>query len=45
METLFDEEGREVHGEKDIEIIFMDDVPVMVGDQFGLGRKGVVVSN
>jgi DNA-binding beta-propeller fold protein YncE len=45
LHALFDEEGREVHGEKDIEIIFMDDVPVMVGDQFGLGRKGVAVGS
>jgi DNA-binding beta-propeller fold protein YncE len=37
---LRDEEGREVHSEKVMEIDFVDDVPVWVGDQFGLGRKG-----
>jgi hypothetical protein len=37
---LTDEEGREVHSEKVVEIIFADGVPVWVGDQFGLGRKG-----
>ena len=39
--TLTDEEGREVHSEKVVEIIWIDGVPVWVGDQFGLGRKGV----
>lgn len=38
--TLMDEEGREVHSEKVVEIIWVDGVPVWVGDQFGLGRKG-----
>jgi DNA-binding beta-propeller fold protein YncE len=37
---LEDEEGREVHSEKVMEIIFADGVPVWAGDQFGLGRKG-----
>src|SRR6266545_7315627 len=37
---LRDEKGREVHSEKVIEIVFMDGVPVRVGDQFGLGRRG-----
>jgi DNA-binding beta-propeller fold protein YncE len=37
--TLTDEEGREVHSEKVVEIILEDGVPVLVGDQFGLGRK------
>ena len=39
---LTDEEGREVHSEKIVEIIFADGVPAWVGDQFGLGRKGRV---
>jgi DNA-binding beta-propeller fold protein YncE len=39
--ALFDEEVREVHGEKDIEIVFVDGVPVLAGDQFGLGRQGL----
>ncbi|MSQ94757.1 MAG: hypothetical protein EXR98_09400 [Gemmataceae bacterium] len=38
--TLTDEDGREVHSEKVVEIIWIDGVPVFVGDQFGLGRKG-----
>jgi hypothetical protein len=41
IETLTDEEGRGVHSEKVIEIIWIDGVPVWVGDQFGLGRKGM----
>jgi hypothetical protein len=36
--ALFDEQGREVHSEKVIEIQFEDGAPVRVGDQFGLGR-------
>ncbi|MBX9585483.1 MAG: hypothetical protein K2X87_34690 [Gemmataceae bacterium] len=36
---LADEEGREVHGEKMVEIHFKGGVPVATGDQFGLGRK------
>jgi len=39
--TLTDEEGREVHSEKVVEIIWIDGVPVLVGDQFGVGRKGM----
>jgi hypothetical protein len=39
---LTDEEGREVHSEKVVEIVMIDGVPVWVGDQFGLGRKGKV---
>ena len=38
--TLTDEEGREVHSEKVMEIIWVDGELVWVGDQFGLGRKG-----
>jgi DNA-binding beta-propeller fold protein YncE len=38
--TLTDEKGRAVHSEKVMEIIWIDGVPVFVGDQFGLGRKG-----
>jgi DNA-binding beta-propeller fold protein YncE len=37
---LMDEMGREVHSEKVIEIVLIDGLPVRVGDQFGLGRKG-----
>ena len=40
MHTLTDEEGREVHSEKVVEIIWVDGVPIWVGDQFGVGRKG-----
>jgi hypothetical protein len=36
---LFDEEGRELHSEKVVEIVFMDGMPVRNGDQFGLGRE------
>ena len=39
VETLTDEEGRETHGEKVIEIVFADGTVIRVGDQFGLGRK------
>ncbi|MEZ6073332.1 MAG: hypothetical protein R3C10_24430 [Pirellulales bacterium] len=35
---LSDEEGREVHSEKLLEIDFADGRPVRSGDQFGLGR-------
>jgi hypothetical protein len=38
---LRDEKGREVHSEKVVEVIFRDGVPVLCGDQFGLGRRGV----
>lgn len=37
--TLTDEEGREVHSEKIVELIFDGDELVAVGDQFGVGRK------
>lgn len=40
IKSLMDEEGREAHSEKVIEIVFVDGVPVIVGDQFGAGRKG-----
>jgi hypothetical protein len=38
--ALRDEKGREVHSEKMLEIIIKGDVPVVAGDQFGLGRVG-----
>jgi DNA-binding beta-propeller fold protein YncE len=38
--TLMDEEGRKVHSEKVVEIMWINGVPVWVGDQFGVGRKG-----
>jgi DNA-binding beta-propeller fold protein YncE len=37
--ALADEERREVHSEKMVEIHFKGGVPVAAGDQFGLGRK------
>ncbi len=37
--SLMDEEGREVHSEKVIEIVFEDGTPIANGDQFGMGRK------
>jgi hypothetical protein len=37
--SLTDEEGRPAESEKVIEIVFVDGVPVAVGDQFGLGRR------
>ncbi|MFO0897865.1 MAG: hypothetical protein U0836_10625 [Pirellulales bacterium] len=39
--TLRDEEGRDVQSEKMLEIDFTEGKPTAVGDQFGLGRKGV----
>jgi hypothetical protein len=36
---LTDEEGRAVQSEKLLEIDFMGDQPMKVGDQFGLGRR------
>src|SRR5438876_353188 len=36
--ALRDEQGREVHSEKMLEIDFENGVPVRAGDQFGLGR-------
>jgi DNA-binding beta-propeller fold protein YncE len=38
--ALTDEKGRPVHSEKVVEIILFDDGSMMVGDQFGVGRKG-----
>jgi len=38
--ALMDEKGREVHSEKVIEVIIMEDGTIIVGDQFGVGRKG-----
>jgi hypothetical protein len=38
--ALKDEQGREVHSEKMVEIVFQGDKPVRTGDQFGLGRAG-----
>ncbi len=38
--ALMDEEGREVHSEKIVELIFEGDQLVAVGDQFGVGRRG-----
>jgi DNA-binding beta-propeller fold protein YncE len=37
--ALKDEEGREVHSEKMLEITFRDGVPVHNGDQFGRGGQ------
>jgi DNA-binding beta-propeller fold protein YncE len=37
---LMDEEGREVHSEKVVEVLLVDGVIVLVGDQFGVGRRG-----
>lgn len=36
---LTDEDGKEVHSEKVVEIHFEGGAPMLVGDQFGLGRK------
>jgi DNA-binding beta-propeller fold protein YncE len=38
--AMTDEEGREVHSEKVVELIFDGDQLVAVGDQFGVGRRG-----
>jgi DNA-binding beta-propeller fold protein YncE len=38
--ALTDEQGREVHSEKMVEIVFRGGKPVGNGDQFGVGRKG-----
>jgi DNA-binding beta-propeller fold protein YncE len=35
---LADEEGREVHSEKMVEVVFRGGVPIRTGDQFGVGR-------
>jgi DNA-binding beta-propeller fold protein YncE len=37
--VLTDEQGREVHSEKMVEVHFRDGKPVANGDQFGVGRK------
>ncbi len=37
--ALKDEEGREVHSEKLLEIDFANGKPIRVGDQFGMGMK------
>lgn len=36
--SLKDEEGREVHSEKMVEIDFVGNAPIRAGDQFGLGH-------
>jgi DNA-binding beta-propeller fold protein YncE len=36
--ALRDDQGREVHSEKMLEIDFENGVPIRAGDQFGLGR-------
>jgi len=41
LAALRDEQGREVHSEKMLEIDFENGVPVRAGDQFGLGRVAV----
>jgi DNA-binding beta-propeller fold protein YncE len=38
--ALRDEEGREVHSEKVVELLFADGRVIAAGDQFGVGRKG-----
>lgn len=37
--ALADEEGRQVHSEKLLEIVFRDGRPHRAGDQFGIGRR------
>jgi DNA-binding beta-propeller fold protein YncE len=39
--ALTDEEGREVHSEKMVEIVFQGETVVRTGDQFGVGRAAV----
>lgn len=39
VHRLTDEEGREAHSEKVIEIVFANGTVLRVGDQFGVGRK------
>lgn len=39
LARLTDEKGREVHSEKVIEILVLEDGSLIVGDQFGVGRK------
>lgn len=38
--ALCDEQGRAVHSEKMVEVVFRGGAPVRAGDQFGLGRAG-----
>jgi DNA-binding beta-propeller fold protein YncE len=38
LTALSDEQGRQVHSEKVVEIDFRGGVPIAVGDQFGVGR-------
>ena len=44
LTALRDEQGREVHSEKMVEIVFREGVPVRTGDQFGVGRAGSAAS-
>lgn len=37
--SLSDEQGREVHSEKLLEIDFVDGIPIRAGNQFGVGQK------
>lgn len=37
--TLSDENGKPVHSEKVVEVVWSGDQPVRSGDQFGIGRK------
>ncbi len=39
LTALSDEEGRQVHSEKMLEIDFANGKPMRVGDQFGMGQK------
>jgi DNA-binding beta-propeller fold protein YncE len=39
--ALRDEQGREVHSEKMLEIDFKNGMPIRAGDQFGLGRQQI----
>jgi hypothetical protein len=34
-----DENNREVHSEKVVEIVILEDGTIICGDQFGVGRK------
>ena len=37
--ALADEQGRQVHSEKMVEVDFRNHSPIAAGDQFGVGRK------
>jgi DNA-binding beta-propeller fold protein YncE len=37
--ALMDEQNREVHSEKVVEVIILEDGMIIAGDQFGVGRK------